>query len=137
MTWRARADDRLRALRALPELAHLSGSQLQGLLGHFDEITVPAGTVVARDGRLCAQYVVLLDGRLEACIDPGSRTAAAAASCGWDAMCQRGVSPATVVAVSDARLLVMGRAQFRAVPMSAGGKARDRDARAQERLLGV
>jgi len=117
MTWRGQADDRLRALRALPELGHLSGSDLRGLLRHFDQITVPAGTVVARAGRFCTQYVVVLDGRLQAGTDTGSPTATAGASCGWDAMCERGVNPATVVAATDARLLVMGRAQFRAVPM--------------------
>jgi hypothetical protein len=72
MTWRARADGRLRVLRALPELAHLSDSDLRRLLSPFDEITVPAGTVVARAGRPCAQYVVVLSGRLEASMDRGS-----------------------------------------------------------------
>ena len=122
MTWRARADGRLRALRALSELAHLSDSDLRRLLSHFDEIAVPAGTVVARAGRPCTQYVVVLDGRLEARTDLGSPAVAAGASCGWDAMCERGVSRATVRAASDARLLVMGRAQFRAVPMGPRGQ---------------
>lgn len=128
MMWRGRPDGRLRALRALPELAHLGGSDLRALLRHFDEITVPAGTVVARAGRLCAQYVVVLDGRLVTKTDPGSPAAAIGASCGWDAMCERGISRATVLAASDARLLVMGRAQFRAVPMRARGQGRDRSA---------
>ena len=132
MTWRARADGRLRALRALPELAHLGDSDLRGLLGHFDETAVPAGTVVARAGRLCAEYVVVLDGRLETRTDGGSPTVTAAASCGWEAMCERGASPATVLAASDARLLVMGRAQFRAVPRRAREQGRDPDAPARK-----
>jgi hypothetical protein len=131
MTWRARADGRLRALRALPELAHLSGSELRGLLGHFDEINVPAGTVIARAGRFCRQYVVVLDGRLATMDDSGSPTARAEASCGWDAMCKRGVSPATVRTASDARLLVMGRAEFRAVPIRTSDLGMDRHAPAQ------
>lgn len=132
MMWRARADGRLRALRALPELAHLSGSDLRGLLCHFDEITVPAGTVVACGGRLCMQYVVVLDGRLEMGTAGGSPTMTGGASCGWDAMCERGVSPATVRAASDVRLLVMGRAQFRAVPMRAREKGRNAAARQRQ-----
>jgi CRP-like cAMP-binding protein len=118
MTWRAPTDGRLRALRALPELAHLNGSDLRGLLRHFDEVTVPEGTVVARAGRFCAQYVVVLDGRLEARTDAAVATVPAGASVGWDAMHERGVSRSTVLAASDARLLVMGRAQFRAVGRS-------------------
>jgi len=131
MTWRARADGRLRALRALPELAHLSGSELRGLLGHFDEITVPAGTVISRAGRFCGQYVVVLDGRLATVDGAGRPTGMAAASCGWEPMCERGVSPATVLADSDARLLVMSHAQFRAVPIRARDLGRDRRAPAQ------
>jgi len=129
MTWRARADGRLRALRALPELSRLSGSDLRGLLVHFDEVTVPAGTVVARAGRYCAQFVVVLDGRLETRSEPGSPEATAGASCGWDEMCERGVNRATVLAGSDARLLVMGRAQFRAVPEKARGRGQGSGAR--------
>lgn len=121
MSWRARADGRLRALRAVPELGALGGADLRGLLLHFDEVRVPAGTVIARAGRPCAQYVVVLEGRLETKADAGSPGTPAGPSCGWDAMCERGVSPATVLAASDARLLVMGRSQFRAVPAKALG----------------
>jgi len=135
--WRPGPDDRLRALRALPELADLRGSDLRGLLSYFDEITVPGGTVVARAGQFCRQYVVVLDGRLESRTNGGSQAWTAGASCGWDAMCERGVSPATVYAASDARLLVMGRAQFRAVPMKASGQVQDGKAPAQTRPLRV
>jgi len=137
MTWRARTDGRLRALRALPELAHLGESDLRRLLRHFDEVRVPAGTVVATAGQFCGQYVVILDGRLETRTSPGSPAGTACASCGWDAMCKRGVSRATVVAASDARLLVMGRAEFRGVPMKARGQRQDSKAPAQVRPLRV
>src|SRR5215471_895167 len=136
MTWRGQADDRLRALRALPELGHLSGSDLRGLLPHFDQITVPAGTMVARAGRFCTQYVVVLDGRLEAGTDT-SPIAPAGASCGWEAMCERGVNPATVVAATDARLLVMGRAQFRAVPLEAREQGRMPAGSLRQELVGL
>jgi hypothetical protein len=137
VTWRARTDGRLRALRALPELAHLDESDLRRLLCHFDEVRVPAGTVVARAGQFCGQYVVVLDGRLETRTSAGSPAGTACGSCGWDAMCERGVSPATVVAASDARLLVMGRAESRGVPMKARGQGRDSRAPAQARPLRV
>lgn len=115
MSWRTHARSRLRALKSLPELGHLSGSDMRGLLAHFDEVDVPAGTVLARAGRLCTEYLVVLDGRLESRTDGGARAVLAGDSCGWEAMRERSVNPATVLAASDARLLVMGRAQFRAV----------------------
>ncbi len=59
---------------------------------------------------------------LETRTDGGCRVVPAGGSCGWAAMCERGVNPATVVAASRARLLVMRPAQFRAV---AGLRARE------------
>ncbi len=115
MTWRTRADGRLRALKSLPELGHLSGSDLRGLLAYFDEVDVPAGTVLARAGRRCTEYVVVIEGCLETRSSGRAQPVPAGDSSGWEAMCERGVNPATVLAASDARLLVMGRAQFRAV----------------------
>ncbi len=115
MRWRTRADGRLRALESLPELGHLSGADLRGLLTHFDELEVPAGTVLARAGRLCHQYLVVIEGCLETMTSGGTQRLSAGGSCGWEAMCARSVNPATVLAASDARLLVMGRAGFRAV----------------------
>jgi hypothetical protein len=100
-----------------------------GLLAHFDEVTVPAGTVIARAGSFCRQYVVVLDGSLAA-TDGGCPNGKVGASCGWEAMCERGVSRATVLTASDARLLVMSRAQFRAMP-TAREPGRDRHAPAQ------
>lgn len=115
MRWRTRADSRLRVLESLPELGRLSRSDLRGLLAQFDQVDVPAGTVIARAGRLCTEYLVVIDGCLETRTDAGSQAVLAGDSYGWEAMCGRSVNPATVLAASDARLLVMGWAQFRAV----------------------
>lgn len=114
MSWR-RWDSRLRALRSLPELAPFADSQLRSLLPYFDEVTVGAGSVLAARGRPCTQYVVVLDGHLEVRDGRGEHPADSYCSTGWAGMLERGWSQATVVAASPARLLVMGRAQFRAV----------------------
>jgi len=69
------------------------------------------GEVVAQGGQLCSAFVVVVQGTLCAgfCqVRPGD-------SFGWDAMWERSVNPATVVADSEARLLVMSHDQFRAV----------------------
>lgn len=105
-SWRTdMSDRRLVILRALPELAPYSDREVRSLLPYLDETRVRAGTVLARAGEPCAQYVVLLEGRLEG----------ATASSGWQAMWDRACSSTSVVAGEDSRLLVMGRAGFRAL----------------------
>src|SRR5215472_16149785 len=109
-------DSRLRALRATGELAQCSDSQLRPLLQYVDEILVHAGCRVAVEGQRCSQFLIVIEGRLRAVSARGGcQTLGAGDSWGWNAMWQRAVNDATVVAESDARLLVMGHAQFRAV----------------------
>lgn len=109
-------DSRLRALRSTGELAQCSGSQLRSLLRYVDEAAVPAGFRVAVEGQLCSQFVIVIEGRLRAVSARGGcQTLGPGDSWGWDAMWDRTVNDATVVADSHARLLVMGHAQFRAV----------------------
>lgn len=98
-------DQRLTALRSLPELAPYGDRELRTLLPYLDEVEVKAGTVLAREGEPCGQYVVLLAGELQG----------AHRSSGWQAMWDRLDSCSTVTASQDSRVLVMGRAGFRAV----------------------
>ena len=106
---------RLDTLRSTRELAPYS-AQLQGLLRYFDEVSLPAGSVVARESDQCTEFVVVMRGRLTATGQhAGPRTLTAGDSFGWDAMWEREPNSATVVVEADARLLVMSRAQFRAV----------------------
>jgi CRP-like cAMP-binding protein len=99
------------ALRGLRELAPLPDRDLRRLLEHFDEVLVPAGTRLATAGAPAAHYVVVLDGRL---CSSRSGVVGTGSSAGWQPMWDRSCSPETVVADGPARLLVMGRAQFRA-----------------------
>lgn len=116
MIWRAaERDERLALLRGLPELEGVSARGLRDLSRSFDEAVVPAGTLLARAGDPCAQYLVVMSGSLTVEGTAASQRVEAGASLGWRAMSCRGLNPATVAAASDARLLVMGRAQFRAM----------------------
>jgi CRP-like cAMP-binding protein len=115
MRWRALKDRRLQALRALPELSRFSERQLRSLLPYLGETSVPPGQRLAKAGDPCAQYVVVLEGELEACNGSGPRLLSAGTSAGWKAMWERGNSDATLETASEARLLVIGRADFRAV----------------------
>jgi CRP-like cAMP-binding protein len=109
-------DSRLRALRATRQLSQCSDSQLRSLLPHVDEIAVRSGSRVAVEGRPCNQFLIVIEGWLRAVSARGAcQTLGSGDSWGWNAMWERSVSEATVVAESDTRLLVIGHAQFRAV----------------------
>ena len=109
------SERRLQVLRSTPELARCGSSQLCGLLQHVDEVAVPAGSLVAEEGQICSQFLIILEGRLRAArLGDGCKTLGPGDSCGWNAMWDRSANDATLVAESDARFLVMGRAQFRA-----------------------
>jgi CRP-like cAMP-binding protein len=102
---------RFAALRAVRELWACSDAEISSLLRYTDEVDVLAGDVVAQAGRLCAAFVVVLQGTLQS----GSCPLRPGDSFGWDAMWDRTANPTTVVAESNGRLLVMSHAQFRAV----------------------
>jgi CRP-like cAMP-binding protein len=116
--------DRLTTLRATPEFNGWSERSLRALLSQFDEVALPAGRVVAVEGRPCGQFLVVLAGELRASSDAGERRLRRAGdSVGWRAMWERGRNEASVVVDAEARLLVMGHAQFRAVKAEAGLRA--------------
>ncbi|HLQ60730.1 MAG TPA: cyclic nucleotide-binding domain-containing protein [Candidatus Acidoferrales bacterium] len=107
---------RLQALRAAAELAGCSKKQLRSLLPYVDEVTVPAGRPIAVKGRPCNQFVILAEGRLRSGTPGnGQHSLAPGDSFGWTAMWERTENDATLVAETEARLLVMGHAQFRAI----------------------
>jgi hypothetical protein len=106
--------ERVAVLRAVRELASCDDVELSALAHFVDEAGVPAGTVLAEEGRLCHELVIVAEGVLEGCrrgvvvsLGPGD-------TLGWDAMRNRGRHEATVRAASPAHLLVMSHEQFRA-----------------------
>lgn len=101
----------LGALRAVQELAACSDRDISSLLRYTDEVKVEREEVMAERGRQCAAFVVVMEGRLRSdcgLLGPGD-------SYGWNEMWERAPNHATVVAESDARILVVSHEQFRAV----------------------
>lgn len=90
------------------------GSRLRRLLPFFDELSVSALDCVVVEGEACHQLIVVAEGRLESFRGDRVEMLGAGDSCGWSAMERRGPNEATVIAATDARLLVMSHAQFRA-----------------------
>jgi CRP-like cAMP-binding protein len=118
------AADRLATLRATPELGGWPDRSLQAIIWQFDEVTLPAGRLIAVEGRPSNEFVVVLEGRLAARSRSGEkRILGPGDSFGWRAMWERGTDEASLIVESDARLLVMGHAQFRALKAEAGGRA--------------
>jgi CRP-like cAMP-binding protein len=116
--------DRLATLRAAHELAGWPGRSLQALSHQFDEVTLPAGRLIALEGAQCAEFVIVLEGGLRSRSLAGdSCLLRAGDSIGWRAMWERGPNEATVVVESEARVLVMGHAQFRAIKAEAVTRA--------------
>jgi len=107
---------KLAVLRSTVKLAGCSTEELRFLLQYVDEVTVPAGTRIAVRGETCNQFVIVAEGRLrEGSPDDGWYSLLPGGSAGWAAMWDMTANEATVVAETEARLLVMGHAQFRAV----------------------
>ena len=105
------AAQRFNALRTLPELSACSDQDVWSLVAYADEARVCAGERVAQEGRHATQFLVVIEGILRegySLIGPG-------AGVGWDAMWDRAINATTVVAETDARVLVMSHGQFRAV----------------------
>lgn len=107
---------RLDTLRSTAELAGCTPAELRSLLPYVDEVTVPAGTSIAARGETCNQFVIVAEGRLRAnSPDDGWRSLGLGDTTGWTAMWEMAANDETVIAETEARLLVMGHAQFRAV----------------------
>src|SRR5262249_32930976 len=96
-------------------LAHCSNSQLRSLLRYVDEVAVPAGCRPAAGGRPRSPFLIVTEGRLRTDSLPGgAHTPTARDRWGGEGVWEPALNDATVVVESDARLLVMGHAQFRA-----------------------
>jgi signal-transduction protein with cAMP-binding, CBS, and nucleotidyltransferase domain len=93
----------------------MSAVILRDLRAYFDEARVRAGEMIAREGELCHQLVVVIQGELTSARCGQEVILRTGDSYGWQAMDERGFNNATIVARTDALLLVMGHAQFRAV----------------------
>jgi Cyclic nucleotide-binding domain len=103
--------ERFAALRAVAELERCTDSEIWSLLTHADEVRLFAGNGVAQEGRYCDGLVIVMEGTL--CSGP--RLVGPGETIGWHEMWERTTNPATVMAETDARLLVMSHDQFRAV----------------------
>lgn len=106
--------ERLEVLRAVSALSGAGDATLSSLLPFFDEVSVPSGVFIAREGSLCHELVVVAEGELEVCRRGRASRLHTGDAFGWREMRDRSRHDATVLSVRPSQLLVMSHSQFRA-----------------------
>ncbi len=108
------SDPKLKALGQVPLFEHCSRKELEFIATRGDEVAVPAGQTLTREGRPGDTFYVLLDGEAEVKISGRRRRVLKAGEfLGEISMVDRGLATATVTTLTDARMFVMSHAQFR------------------------
>ena len=116
MAVRTRKDSKIALIMKVPLFAPLAKAQLTQVASIADEIDLPEGTVLTRQGERGGEFFVLLDGEAEvrrngrkrATIGPGEFF-------GEIALVSDRPRTATVTATKPVRVLVIARANFRSV----------------------
>jgi CRP-like cAMP-binding protein len=107
---------KLDALRRAPLFEGLSKKELTELARATDELRVPAGTVLCREGSLGSEFFVVVDGEAEVTKDGKVlATRRAGEFFGEIALLATTTRTATVTATTDLRCFVLTSRAFRAV----------------------
>jgi CRP-like cAMP-binding protein len=111
-----RDDPRTDTLASLPLFSACPRRELEAISGLVDEVRIPAGTVLTKQGAAGRECFVLVDGRADVRID-GNRIARLGPGdiVGEMALLESEPRTATVVTTTPARALVMTRPTFIAV----------------------
>jgi len=121
----ARRDASVDLLAQVPLFSACSRKELQAIAKRAQDVTVPAGTAVVREGEAGDAFYVIVSGQAEvdrsgqvvATIGPGSFF-------GDLALLDRAPRNATVTARTDMELIVLGQREFTEMLDEAGGFAR-------------
>jgi len=107
-------DPKIQHLSRVPLFANCTKQELQFLATKADEVDVPAGKALTRQGRTGDTFYVLLDGEADVVVDgKPRRTLKTGDFFGEIGMLDLGPATATVTTKGKAQLLVMSHAQFR------------------------
>jgi CRP-like cAMP-binding protein len=108
------SDPKTTALARVPLFVHCTGKDLEFIASRTDEVDVPAGRLLVRQGDPGHTFFVLLEGEADVEVDGVQRSALQPGDFfGEISMLDRGPATATVVTRTPARLMVMSHAQFR------------------------
>ena len=110
----AMGDAKTDALGKVPLFSHCTRKDLEFVASRADEVNVPAGRELVRQGRQGDTFYVLLEGEADVEVDGKQRpTLQTGDFFGEISMLDRGPATATVVTRTPARLMVMSHSQFR------------------------
>ena len=108
------SDPKIDALGRVPLFAGSSRKDLEFLITRTDEVKVPAGQTLIKQGKPGDTFYLLLDGEASVQVDGHDRPPLKAGSFfGEISMIDLGPATATVVTTTPARLMVMSHTQFR------------------------
>jgi CRP/FNR family transcriptional regulator, cyclic AMP receptor protein len=110
---RVRKDRKRELIKAVPLFAHCSKKELDSLASQLDEIEMPNGRVLTREGEAGREFVVLVDGSAEVTKD-GRRVNLLGPGdfLGEIALISGGPRTATVTTTSDSDLLILTARSF-------------------------
>lgn len=110
------ADARVERLRRVPLFAGCTDKQLQFIASRADELDLPKGKVLCREGESGGDFFILLSGAAEASAGGRPlRTLRQGDFFGEIALIDNGPRTATVTVSEPARALILGPSQFRDV----------------------
>ena len=108
------ADPKLTALSRVPLFARCTRKELEFIAREGDEVNVPSGKTLIRQGRPGDTFYIQLEGTSEVKVDGKRRRVMNPGDFfGEISMIDRGAGTATVTTLSDSRLFVMSHSQFR------------------------
>jgi CRP-like cAMP-binding protein len=108
------ADPKLTALSRVPLFEHCTRKELAFIASEGDEVTVPGGKTLIRQGKPGDTFYIQLEGQSEVKIDGKRRRVMKPGDFfGEISMVDRGLGTATVTTLSESRFFVMSHAQFR------------------------
>jgi CRP/FNR family transcriptional regulator, cyclic AMP receptor protein len=110
-------DEKLKRLAKVQLFSECTKRDLARIASLADEVEVPAGRVLMRQGEFGHECFVILDGKAEVSFRRGEKTTLGPGACfGEMALLQpRGKRSATVTAKTDMDLLVLGAREFSAL----------------------
>ena len=100
-------------LTGIDWLSSVSKREREMIRRHADLVTLPAGSALIFEGDSPRWFYALMEGSLAVCVDGDEvRTLSDPQPVNEVEVMRNEASPATVVAATDVRLLVMGRREF-------------------------